>query len=235
MPASARPGSAKAAKTASPSVFTTPPPPSMAARRRRSCSATTSAHVALPTWRSSRVEPSMSVKRNVTAGPVGRLTCGIVARSRRAPTRIRGTLGLQPRELVAQAVEPEGSEGKGALVPGLPIEGPALRRRPRLGRLATREPGSLAELVGRRLARPGQVPDDLAPRGFLEEPAGPDHEVDRVVESPLLRGDPGPVRVELRGRRRDRAPRVEPDVDHDAGRAHRMGAQEAEPGLGRPE
>ena len=65
-------GVSKAAKKASPSVLTTTPPrPSIAARSRSSWRATRAAQAAEPAARSSRVEPSISVNRNETAGPVG--------------------------------------------------------------------------------------------------------------------------------------------------------------------
>ena len=84
-----RDGVANAAKNASPSVLTTTPPaPSIASRSSRSWLATTAAQAADPTRRSSRVEPSMSVNRNVTAGPVGSPIRGAHHR-RRACTRGR--------------------------------------------------------------------------------------------------------------------------------------------------
>src|SRR6185369_2393733 len=65
-------GRSKAAKNASPSVLTTTPPAaSMAPRSRASWRPTIAAQAAEPAARSERVEPSMSVNRKVTAGPVG--------------------------------------------------------------------------------------------------------------------------------------------------------------------
>src|SRR4051812_39700994 len=112
--------------------------------------------MAAPTARPGRPRPPMSAKRKGTAGPVGRGTTPLwAARARRSS---------DPGELPDEAVQSERAQREGARVPRLPIELATIRGGPCPGRVATREPGTFAELVRRRLAGPGQVPQDLALR-----------------------------------------------------------------------
>src|SRR4051794_10446575 len=81
---------------------------------------------------------------------------------------------------------------------------------------APRQPGPLPELVGGRLAGPGQVPKDLALGLVAVHAAGTDHEVDCAVVVPLRAGLARPVRIQLPGRFGDRTAGVEADVGDDA-------------------
>src|SRR5581483_5970782 len=85
---------------------------------------------------------------------------------RRTPRAHREDLEL--RELCAQLVEPHGAEVERGAVERLEVERVTVARP---GVVARREPDPLADLVADRLARPPEVPVDLAGHELLREAA----------------------------------------------------------------